>query len=408
MLSYYPYTRSFNDGAPVELEAVPASGYEFVNWEVNDVASGSDNPKTIYMTCARRVTAHFTQVTYNLTALVTPTGGGMVTLDPPQPVGGYVDGAQVTLTAVANGEYEFDHWSGDLSGSDNPTTIIMDSDKVVTAHFTQVAFTLAVDVSPPGGGTVTLEPSPPAEGYVGGTEVTLTAVANGEYEFDHWSGDLSGSENPTTITMDSDKEVTAHFAQVTYDLTVSVSPSGGTVSLEPSPSAGGYVVGTEVTLTAVASWGYEFDHWSGSLSGSENPTTITMDSAKEVTAYFTQSTCTVTVEISPSDGGTVTLEPSQPAGGYVVGTEVTLTFVADEGYKFDHWEIASIALTCITGRGSKNPTTITIGLETERVVTAYFAEVTSSPFPWWWIVFGVGVVVVGLLVYFLIIRRWQA
>ena len=197
--------------------------------------------------------------------------------------------------------------------------------------------------------------------------------------------------------MDSDKEVTAHFAQVTYDLTVGVSPSGGTVTLEPSPPAEGYVEGTEVTLTAVANEGYEFDHWSGALSGSENPAAITMDSSKEVTAYFTRTTYTLTVGVNPS-GGTVTLEPSPPAGGYVLGTEVTLTAVADEGYEFDHW---SGALS-----GSENPITITV--DSEKAVTANFTEVTPSSFPWWWIVVGVGVVVVGLLVYFPVIRRWRA
>jgi hypothetical protein len=124
-----------------------------------------------------------------------------------------------------------------------------------------------------------------------GTEVTLTAVASEGYEFDQWSGSLSGSENPTAITMDSDKEVTAYFTQITYILTVGVSLNGGgAVTLEPSPPAGGYVDGTEVTLIAVASEGYEFDHWSGALSGSENQTVITMDSEKEVTAHFTEVT----------------------------------------------------------------------------------------------------------------------
>jgi hypothetical protein len=159
--------------------------------------------------------------------------------------------------------------------------------KDLTANFTQITYSLSVNVSPEGKGTVTLDPSPPAGGYVVGTEVTLTAAASEGYEFDQWSGSLSGSENPTTITMDSDKEVTANFTQITYALTVSVSSAGdGTVTLDPSPPDGGYVEGTEVTLTAVASDGYKFDHWSGGLSGSENPTVITMDSGEEITAHF--------------------------------------------------------------------------------------------------------------------------
>ena len=49
-------------------------------------------------------------------------------------------------------------------------------------------------------------------------------------------------------------------------------------------------MGETVNLTAIASEGYEFDHWSGNLSGSENPITLTMDSDKEITAEFTEAT----------------------------------------------------------------------------------------------------------------------
>jgi len=226
-----------------------------------------------------------------LTVIVSPTDGGTVTLEPPQPPGGYPQVTTVTLTAIAAEGYEFDYWSGALSGSANPATILVDCAKEVTANFSQITYTLTVGVSPTDSGMVTLEPSPPAEGYAVGTEVALTAVASEGYEFDHWSGVLSGSENPTSIAIDSDKEVTAHFSQITYTLSVGVSPTDiGTVTLEPSPPAGGYVVGTEVTLTATAGEGYEFDHWNGALSGSENPIIITMDSEKEVTAHFTELT----------------------------------------------------------------------------------------------------------------------
>ncbi|HDO19705.1 MAG TPA: carboxypeptidase regulatory-like domain-containing protein, partial [Thermoplasmatales archaeon] len=51
--------------------------------------------------------------------------------------------------------------------------------------------------------------------YEEGTEVTLTAIANEGYIFDHWSEDLSGDENPVTITMNSDKTIVAHFVEET-------------------------------------------------------------------------------------------------------------------------------------------------------------------------------------------------
>ncbi len=71
-------------------------------------------------------------------------------------------------------------------------------------------YTLTTNVE--GNGTVTL--NPPGGTYPEGTVVTLTATPYGCWQFDGWSGHLNGMENPTTITMDSDKTVTATFAFV--------------------------------------------------------------------------------------------------------------------------------------------------------------------------------------------------
>ncbi|GAI05994.1 unnamed protein product, partial [marine sediment metagenome] len=72
---------------------------------------------------------------------------------------------------------------------------------------------------------------------------------------------------------------------VTYTLTMAVNGSGST-----SPAVGAHPYPTETVVTIIANpdSGWEFDSWSGDLTGSTNPTTITMDSDKSVTATFTQ------------------------------------------------------------------------------------------------------------------------
>ena len=42
----------------------------------------------------------------------------------------------------------------------------------------------------------------------------------------------------------------------------------------------------EVTIEAVPASGYEFDHWSGCVTGSINPISVKVDSTKEMTAHF--------------------------------------------------------------------------------------------------------------------------
>ena len=62
-----------------------------------------------------------------------------------------------------------------------------------------------------GSGSISLQPS--GGTYSAGTVVTVTATANSGYQFDSWSGDLSGSVNPQTIVMDADKSVQAIFSR---------------------------------------------------------------------------------------------------------------------------------------------------------------------------------------------------
>lgn len=52
------------------------------------------------------------------------------------------------------------------------------------------------------------------------------------------------------------------------------------------PLGGDYPSGTTVTLTAVASTGYRFDQWNGDASGTSTVINLTMDSNKNIVAYF--------------------------------------------------------------------------------------------------------------------------
>ncbi|MGM0462951.1 MAG: InlB B-repeat-containing protein, partial [Fibrobacterota bacterium] len=68
-------------------------------------------------------------------------------------------------------------------------------------------YTLSVESSE--GGSVSL--SPDGNVFDEGTEVKLTAEADFGYTFTGWNGDISGSDNPATLTMNSNKSVTAQF-----------------------------------------------------------------------------------------------------------------------------------------------------------------------------------------------------
>jgi len=205
--------------------------------------------------------------------------------------------------------------------------------------------------------------SPTSEKHKSGTNVTLTATPPSGYTFDHWEGDASGTSPTITITMNSDKTITACFKRQTYILTMSTSPSG-TGSL--SPSSGVYESGAEVTVTASPASGYVFDHWSGDASGTVSSIRITMDSDKNVIANFRAATktYTLTVNISPSGAGSV----SPSGGNYESGTQVTLTASPASGYSFDYW----------SGSASGATSTITVTMNSNKSVTANFKTAPSD------------------------------
>jgi len=346
----------------VTLTATPASGYKFVRWD-GDV-TGTNPTATVTMNANKAVTAVFAAINqYTLNVQVSPAAGGTVTKSPDQ--SSYTEGSTVTLTATAAAGYVFSSWSGDVTGTTNPVTVTMNSNKTIIANFTQVpTYTLTVTIVPAAGGTVTK--SPDQTSYSSGATVTLTATPAAGYKFVNWAGDVSGTTNPVTVTMDANKAVTAVFAAINqYTLNVQVSPAaGGTVTKSPDQSS--YTEGSTVTLTATAAAGYVFSSWSGDVTGTTNPVTVTMNSNKTIIANFTQvPTYTLTVTNVPAAGGTVAKSPDQ--ANYYQGETVTLTATPAYGYVFSSW---SGDVT-----GTTNPVTVT--MDGNKAVTANYTALPT-------------------------------
>jgi pectate lyase len=160
-------------------------------------------------------------VTYTLSTSATPTAGGTVT-----GAGTYNSGSSVTVTATPVNGYTFTGWSGDASGTSTSATVVMNSNKSVVANFqvvTTTTYTLTTNINPAGGGTVSRSPN--AASYNDGTVVTLTATPAAGYTFTGWSDDASGTSSSTTVTINSNKIVTANFQ-------LSGGGSGSTIRIE--------------------------------------------------------------------------------------------------------------------------------------------------------------------------------
>jgi hypothetical protein len=104
---------------------------------------------------------------------------------------------------------DFDGEPRILAGSDNGTVRV----DIGADEFVGIPLQTLTIMSSRGGST---DPAPGEHLFAQGTEATLTAIPDDHYIFSLWSGDISGTANPITITMSSDISVTANFARIIY------------------------------------------------------------------------------------------------------------------------------------------------------------------------------------------------
>ena len=224
-----PSQATYNFGSTVVLTPTANAGYTFTSWTGD--ASGSSNPLSVIMNANKAITANFTLNTYTLNVIST---NGSVVKVPSQAT--YNHGASVQLTATPNVGYTFTTWSGDATGSTNPLTVNMTSNKTITANYTAIVGALTLNVTAVNG---TVAKDPNLVGYLVGTSVLLTATPNAGYEFTSWSGDVTGSVNPSTIIMNANKNVTANF-------TLAAPKGPGTINL------GGAAIYTVLSKTGIS------------------------------------------------------------------------------------------------------------------------------------------------------------
>ena len=218
-------------------------------------------------------------------------GNGTITRSPEQST--YDSGSFVQLTANPASGWEFTGWTGDIESNTNPVSLTMDNNKTVTANFIEspaVTYTLSMTII--GNGTVTK--SPDELSYETGTSVNLTAVPETGWYFYGWNGGLYGSANTSTITINANTTVWATFVEESSGPYTIVVDHVGNGSVIVSPDQPVYETGATVNLTAVSDTGWTFAGWGGDLSGTDNPTSLTMDDNKMVSATF----------VSPSGSGT--------------------------------------------------------------------------------------------------------
>ncbi len=113
------------------------------------------------------------------------------------------------------------------------------------------------------GSNGTTDPAPGTYAYAPGAKAKVKAVPRTNYEFVNWTGDLSGTQNPVTVTMNKNMTVKANF-RIQPKLTLSANGFGTT---DPSPGAHYYATGTQVQVNPLPKTYCTFVNWSGTRLG---------------------------------------------------------------------------------------------------------------------------------------------
>jgi len=271
----------YTEGSIVNISATPAEGWEFAGWGGGVTSPGSAST-TVVMSGDKTVTANFSQIgVTNYTLTVAVNGNGSTT-----PAAGeytYAEGTVVNISATPAEGWRFDGWMGGVANPNSAsTTVTVDGDKTVTANFSEMpthTLTIVVD----GEGATT--PQAGTHTYAEGTVVNISATPAEGWRFDGWTGSVANPNSAdTTVTMDSDKTITAGFSQAPFTLTMAVNGSGSTT---PAVGEHEYTAGEAVSITATPDEGWQFDGWTGDVANpNSTSTSVKMDADKTVTANF--------------------------------------------------------------------------------------------------------------------------
>ncbi len=222
-------------------------------------------------------------IQYKLTTSSTPITGGTVIPTSSE----YEKGSNVSITATPAGEYLFKEWQGSLTGTNNPTSILIDSDKQVTSVFEKRQYPLNLVVE--GNGAIKEEVIAIAtqSQYPSGTTVRLTPTAATNWQFKGWEGDIVSADAILEIKVLKAVSLKAVFVRKEYPLNLTIEGNGSVKEEIISVATQSlYPAGTTVKLTAKPNVGSEFSDWSGDIISKDSVITVNVLNAINIKARF--------------------------------------------------------------------------------------------------------------------------
>ena len=197
-----------NHGGNQSFAITPNGGYQIDSVIINGTYRGTMSGYTfnnVMGDSTIRAVFKILPTTHTITA----TAGANGSISPSGAVS-VADGGSQTFTITPSAHYHIDSVTvnGTYRGTMASYTFTnVRGDSAIRAAFAMNTYTLNITVV--GNGSVLKVPDQPT--YNHGTVVQLTAIPSAVWTFSNWSGDATGSTNPLSVTMDTNKGITATF-----------------------------------------------------------------------------------------------------------------------------------------------------------------------------------------------------
>lgn len=244
-----PQQASYLHGTPVTVQAAPDPGWRFLGWTGD--AAGTNPVVATSMTRNKCL-----QAIFGTTVSAAVAGNGILQQYPEAAY--YPYGTEIQFNAIPNSGSFFSLWSSAASGDINPLKFTVSAaNPSISCLFQPLAINqFALAVSTEGLGSVSITPR--ANRYPAGSSVTVTAAPSPDQRFLAWSGSLTGTVNPATLIVDTNKTVTAHFTRKPRLNAVSclgsLSNEGFQMNLTGNLGAGYLILATEQLEPVPLTW----------------------------------------------------------------------------------------------------------------------------------------------------------
>ena len=380
---------NFAFGETVEIQAIPKSGFKFLEW-IGDINSPNSSTQIVMngpQSIVAKIATH--------PVIIDLSGRSLNYLGEIDSnlIGGNVEGPSIiqknqlaTFSAEPREGFDFLGWFDEDNktvASTLNTTLTLLNDSVITAVFREKSHELKVDIQPKYFGTLEWEDDFSLEqintrlpfGY----QVEITANPLNHNRFDKWffnsKEKIDVNENNISFIIRDDTSISAKFlAAPLPSLTIKMNPTGA-----------GKVVGSGQRSTngthyifASANDGYEFIKWEGVgiKSPNKETTSVSFETNTVITAVFSKDDNNggddgnhnlLSLSVSPSNPNHGQTNPSSK--NYYARGKVPILAKPKPGYIFSHWEGESIA--------DPLSSSTEVNLESDLLIAAIF-EATSN------------------------------